>query len=82
MAGRLFHDIDDGTVVLQLQRHEEARHEWKIERHVKFIAVTEVFDQVLRPLVRFGEENGPGIVPVDDGSDLPYERMGLGKVFA
>jgi hypothetical protein len=54
---RLLQDVDDRKAVLHAQRHEHPRHQREVERHVALVAVAEVGDRVLRPLVRLGEEH-------------------------
>ena len=51
----LLHDAGEGLAVLHGHRHEDARHERKVERHVALVAVAEVVDHVLGPLVGLGQ---------------------------
>ena len=46
-------------------RHEHARHEREVEAHVALVAVAEVLDHVLGPLVRLGEQHPAGVLGVD-----------------
>ena len=39
------------------ERHEEARHQREVKRHVALVAVPEIGAHVGRPLVRFGQEH-------------------------
>ncbi len=55
--GRLVEDLGDGVPILLAQRHEHARHQREVERHVAFVAVAEVRADVGRPLVRFREQH-------------------------
>ena len=41
-VGRLAHDLGDRMAVFLPQRHEHARHQREVERHVAFVAVAEV----------------------------------------
>ena len=50
-----------GRRVLAADRHEEPRHDRELERHVALVAVAEVVDDVLRPLVRLGEQHAVGV---------------------
>ena len=54
---RLLEDVDDREAVLHPDRHEHPRHDREVEGHVAFVAVAEVRDRVLRPLVRLGEQH-------------------------
>ena len=58
MGGVCVEDIDDRKAIFHAQRHEQARHDRKMKRHVAFIsfALAEICDGIFRPLVRFGEE--------------------------
>ena len=51
----LLQNVYDRKPVLHLQRHEHARHERKVEIHVRLVALAKVSDRVFRPLVRFRE---------------------------
>ena len=53
---RLAEDLDDRMPILLAYRHEHARHQREVERHVAFVAVAEVGPHVGRPLVGLGEE--------------------------
>ncbi len=68
--GRLLEDVDDGEAVLHADRHEEPRHDREVEGHVALVAVAEVGDRVLRPLVGLGEEHPAGELRVDMGAEL------------
>jgi hypothetical protein len=54
---RLAHDVDDRVAILFGDRHEHARHQRKVERHVAFVAVAEIRAHVFGPLVGFGEQH-------------------------
>ena len=54
---RLVQDLGDGVPILLLQRHEHARHQREVERHVAFVAVAEVRAHVGGPLVRLGQQH-------------------------
>ena len=54
---RLGHDVMDREPVLLMQRHEQPRHQREMERHVAFVALAEVGDRVLGPLVGLGQEH-------------------------
>jgi hypothetical protein len=49
---------------------------------VALVAVAEVVDDVLGPLVRLGEQDAVGVVRVDLGADALEERVRRGKVLA
>ena len=46
-------------------RHEDARHQREVERHVALVAVAEVRPHVGRPLVRLGQQHAVRVVRVD-----------------
>ena len=82
IGGRLLQDVDDREAVLHVQRHEEPRHEREVERHVALVAVAEVGDRVLGPLVRLGQQHATLVVGVDVLAQLAQERVRLGQVLA
>jgi hypothetical protein len=53
-----------------------------VERHVAFVTVAEVFDDVLRPLVRLREEHAVRIARVYLCADAPEVRVRLREVLA
>ncbi len=76
--GRLGQDVQDRVPVFHAQRHEEARHEREVERHVAFVPLSEVGDRVLGPLIRLGEEHAVRVVLVDvspEGAQLGVRRL-------
>ncbi len=78
----LLQDVDDREPVLHAHRHEQARHDREVERHVALVARAEVLDRVLRPLVGLGEEHPVLVAPVDVGAELLQVGVGLGQVLA
>ncbi len=58
----LLEDVDDREAIFHLQRHEEPRHERKMERHVALVALAKIRNGVLRPLIRLGEEHAIGVL--------------------
>ncbi len=79
---RLREDVDDREPVLHADRHEQARHEREVERHVAFVAIAEVGDRILRPLVGLGQEHAIGVVRIDVAAHLLEELMRLRQVLA
>jgi hypothetical protein len=79
---RLPQDLDDGMPVLLPHRHEHARHQREVERHVAFVAVAEVGADVGRPLIRLGEEHAAGVARVERLPDLLEDVVRLGQVLA
>ena len=79
---RAVEDLEDRRRVLAAQRHEHARHHREVERHVALVAVAEVLDDVLGPLVRLGEQDPVGIARVDLGAHAPQVLVRLGEVLA
>ncbi len=80
--GGLGQDVDDREAVFHADRHEQARHEREVERHVALIALAEVGDRVLGPLVGFGEEHAVRMLRVDVAAQLTKELVRLGQVLA
>ena len=58
----LAQDLDDRMPIFLPHRHEHSRHQREVERHVAFVAVTEVRPHFRRPLVCLREEQ-PILVP-------------------
>jgi len=79
---RLLENVDDGETILHLQRHEHARHERKMETHLRFVAVSEIGNGVFRPLVGFRQQHAAGEFKIDMGTQLFQVGVGLGKIFA
>ena len=48
------------------QRHEHARHDREVERHVELVALAEIRAHVLGPHVGLGQQHLAGEVRVDD----------------
>ena len=80
--GRLRQDVDDREAVLHSDRHEEARHQWEVEGHVRLVALAEVGDRVLRPLVGLREQHAIGVVGIDVPAHLFQELVRLREVLA
>ena len=79
---RLGQDVDDRKAVLHANGHEQAGHEGKVERHMALVALAEVRDRVLRPLVGLGQQHPVAVAAVDVLAQLLEERVGLGQVLA
>ena len=77
---RLAQDVGHRVPVLLGDRHVHARHHREVERHVALVAVAEIRQHVLRPLVGLGEQHAPGEMPVDLGADALQDGVGLGQV--
>ena len=62
-------DLDHRQRLLAAHRHEHARHDREVECHMALVALAlaEVVDDVLRPLVRLREKNAVGKARVDLG---------------
>ena len=50
--------------------------------HVRLVAVAEIFDRILRPLVRLGEEHPVGEFRLHVRAQLLQVNVGFGKIFA
>ena len=79
-VGRLGQDVDDREAVLLPRRHEDPRHQRKVEGHVAEVALSQVGDRVLGPLVGLGEQHAAGEALVDVCPQPPEELEGLGQV--
>ena len=79
---RAIEDLVDRRRVLAPNRHEHARHHREVERHVAFVAVAEILDDVLRPLVRLGEQHAVRIARVDLGAHPLEVLVRLRQVLA
>ena len=79
---RLVDDVEHERRVLAPDRHEQARHDRELECHVALVAVSEVVDDIRRPLVRLGEQHPVRVVRVDLGPDALEEGVSLGQVLA
>ena len=69
-----------GVAVLLPQRHEHARHQREVERHVALVAVAEVVADVRRPLVRFGQQHAVAVRGVELAAHLLQHRVRLRQV--
>src|SRR5439155_22194413 len=78
----LFKDIDDRKPVLHLQRHEDARHERKVEIHVRFVAIAEVSSGIFRPLVRLRKQHAIWKFSVDVSAQFAEVLMRFWQIFA
>ena len=78
----LIEDVDDRKPVLHLQRHEHARHERKVEVHVRFVALAKVSDRIFRPLIGLREQHAVGKFCIDMCAQLAEIVMGLRQIFA
>ena len=79
-VGRLLHDVHDRVAVLLGDRHVDPRHQGEVERHVALVARAEVLGDVLRPLVRLGEEEPVVVVRVERGAHRLQHGVRLGQV--
>ena len=79
---RLFEDVDDRKTIFPLDRHEQPRHQGKVEIHVAFIAVPEVRRSVFRPLIRLGQQHLVGILFLDMAAQRFQKGVGLRQVLA
>ena len=81
-ARRALDDVDERLAVLEPERHEHARHDREVKRHVELVAVAEVRADVLRPHVGFGQQHLAGEVRVEPGAQLLQHGVRLGQVLA
>ncbi len=78
----LVQDVHDGKAVLHLHGHEHARHEREVEGHVTGLALAEIGDRVLWPLIGLGQEHLVLVSPVHVRPKLLQVLVGLGQVLA
>ena len=70
---RLLQDVDDRKAVLHAERHEHARHQREVKRHVAFVAVAEIGDGVFRPLIGFGQQHAVLVIARRRAAAVPSE---------
>ena len=80
--GRVGHDRPDVIGMTSGERHVEAGHQREVEVHMALVAVSEVLDGVLGPLIRLRQQQRVWKLAVDQGSNFLEEGMGLGEVLA
>jgi hypothetical protein len=78
----LRHDVGYRVPVLHAQRHEDSRHNRKMEGHVAFVAFAEIRTNVGRPLVRLRKKHARGISLIQFPSDSFDDRVRLRKILA
>ncbi len=76
----LAQDVGDRMPVLLRDRHVHPRHHREVERHVALVAVAEIGQHVLGPLVGLRQQHPMGKVPVDLGADPLQHRVRLRQV--
>ncbi len=79
---RELQNFDDGEAVFRAHGHEQARHQRKVKGHVAFVALAEIGDGVLRPLIGLGQDHAAGILAVHMLAQFFQEDVRLGQVFA
>jgi len=78
---RLLHDLDDRVAVFLSDRHVNPRHQRKVIGHVAFIAVAEVLAHILRPLIRFRQQETVPVGGIDGRAQLLDHGVRLAQVF-
>ena len=68
--------------VLLPDRHEHARHQGKVKRHVTLVAVTEIWPHVGGPLIGLGKQHAIRVGGVDLTSDGLEDLVRLVEVLA
>ena len=83
---RLGEDLRDREAVLAAHRHEDARHQREVERHLALVAadlgVAVVRDDVRGPLVGLGQQHPARVLVLHDLAAAPQEGVRLGQVLA
>ena len=80
--GRAFDDLDERLAILETHRHEHARHQREVKRHVELVAFTEVRAHELRRLVRLRQQHAIGEVRVESAPQELDDLVRLGQPFA
>ena len=78
---RLPHDVGDGMPVFHAERHEDSRHDWKMECHVTFVPVPEIRTNIGRPLIGLGKHHAV-FVTIQLPADGFDQNVRFGQVFA
>ncbi len=78
---RLLQDIDDRETILHVRRHEQARHDRKVKRHVALVPRAEIGDGILGPLVGLGEQHPVFVFAVHMPAQVFEQRVGLRQIF-
>src|SRR5882762_10182547 len=81
-ARRALDDVDERLAIFEPERHEHPRHDRKVERHVKLVAIAEVRADILGPHVGFGQEHLAREVRVDPGAKFLEYGVRLWQVLA
>ena len=79
-GGRLRHDFHDRMAVLHGNRHVHPRHQRKVIGHLAFVAVAEILAHILRPQIRFRQQDAARIAAVDRRADLADHIVGLRQI--
>ena len=82
MAGRALEDLVHRSGLFPAGGHEHARHHGEVEGHVALVALAEVLDDVLGPLVGLGQQHAVGVLLVDGRAHLLEELVRLREVLA
>ena len=82
MAGVRAQDLGHRVALLPADGHEQPGHHREVEAHVALVAVAEVVDDVLGPLVGLGQQHPAREVVVDLLAHALQVLMGLGEVLA
>ena len=81
---RLGQDLRDGEAGFTSGRHEDARHQGKVETHVALVAadgrVPVVVDDVRRPLIGLGQQDAARVLVLHHLAAALEEGVGLGQV--
>jgi hypothetical protein len=68
---RLPHDVRNRVAVFGRHGHVDARHQWKVERHVAFVACPEILQDILRPLIGLSEQHAMVVIHVELAAQSP-----------
>ena len=64
---RLRPNVGQRKAILHPHRHEHARHDRKVKRHLAFLAFLQIRDRVLGPLIGLRQQHAVGEMAVDVG---------------
>src|SRR6266404_8935893 len=78
----LLENVDDRKPILHLQGHEHARHERKVEVHVRFVSSAKVSRRILWPLIGLREQHSIWKFCIDMSAQRTEIVMRLRQILA
>ena len=77
---RLAHDVGDRMTIFGRDRHVDAWHQRKVERHMAFVARPEILQHIFRPLIGLGQQHAVAVARVELAAQPLQYLMCLGQV--